>query len=441
MQTRFASAPPRHRNLIPAAAVLWLASTSAAHAQSDLPLAFPIAESYFPAQLAGIDREWNLSFKTAGKVRVVTAAELAYWGRNRDSEAGPQIILADGGVIHADVLLFDGKQITIGDATGLGRGLWDESSLPHDCVRAILFQPPAAAADRDRLWRQLAAYNLTDDRLLLVGGETIAGTLLAAPRAGRFAAQEAKAADASFSLARRGSTEPLVIPAAKVVALSFSCSAPQLGSEQKMSAWLGIGGGSLLRADSISVKGDLVTVALSAGGELKTTLLGRDDPDKRFWDAVTYVEPVSSRSIWLSDQKPLGYKHIPFVSVEWPFGADQSVLATRLRAGAAVFRKGLGMPSASRLAFDVAGYRKFEAELAIDAAAGHSGSVVFKVLLETAPSQWRTAYESPIIRGGDAPLPISIDLKGAARLALIVEFADRGDECDYADWLMARLSK
>jgi hypothetical protein len=97
------------------------------------------------------------------------------------------------------------------------------------------------------------------------------------------------------------------------------------------------------------------------------------------------------------------------------------------------------MPSASRVAYDVPGYRRLQAELAIDDAASLSGSVVFKVLLEDGASQWRVAYQSPIVRGGDAPLPIDIDLKGASRIVLLVDFADRGDECDYADWLHARL--
>src|SRR5207249_352656 len=154
---------------------------------------------------------------------------------------------------------------------------------------------------------------------------------------------------------------------------------------------------------------------------------------------VIYLEPAAPRVKWISELPTLGYKQIPFISVERSVGIDQSVLGTRLRAGGAVFRQGLGMPSASRLAFDVTGYRKFEAEIAIDEAAGLSGSVVFKVVRETIPGQWQAAYESPIVRGGDPPLPISVDLAGAARIALLVEFADRGDECDYADWLNARV--
>jgi hypothetical protein len=424
-----------------ALAVGFLLMPVAVSPAQSIPLAFPVSEPFFPAQLAGIDREWNLSFKTAGRVRVVAAAELAYWGRYRDVEAGPQIVLADGGLMRADVLVVDEKRLVVGDATGLGRGFWDESSLPREAVRGILFQPPAAAADRDRLFQQLASHAEPDDRLLLFGGETIAGTLIAAPAAGRFAAEDAKLGSESFRVARRSSTEPVVVPAAKVIAVSFGAVASPPPSRGRMFAWLGLSDGSLVRAATVGVKGDIVAIGLAAGGELKTTLSGRDDPEKRFWDAVTYVEPTGSRTAWLSDVAGLGYKHIPFLSVERPYGVDQCVLGSRLRAADAVFRKGIGMPSASRLAYDAGGYRKFEAEIAVDAAAGLLGSVVFKVVLESPGGEWSTAYESPILRGGVAPIPISVDLKNASRLALLIDFAERGDECDYADWLNARLTK
>jgi hypothetical protein len=99
------------------------------------------------------------------------------------------------------------------------------------------------------------------------------------------------------------------------------------------------------------------------------------------------------------------------------------------------------MPTASRIAVATAGYRRFEAQIALDETAGFEGSAIFKVLLESAPGEWRTAYESLPVRGGDAPRQVAIDLAGAARIALVVDFADRGDVCDWADWLEARLVK
>jgi len=409
-------------------------------AAETLPIAYPVGESPLAAQLSGIDPEWNFSFKAGGKVRVIAATDLAYWGRYRDVESGPQILLTDGGIIRTDVLLMDETQVVLGDASGLARGMWDESSLPRGAVRAIILQPPAARFRRDRLLRDLRSSAASEDRLLLVGGESIGGALVAAPRLGRFAPTEPENQREIFQLARRAATDPLVVPAAHVIAISLG-SAQARAKDLTAGAWLGVADGSLVCARSTRTKGNVLSLALVAGGELKTSLSGRDDPDKRFWDSVVYAEPPGARLRWLSDLPGASYKQIPFLSVERALGIDESVVGTRLRTGQAVFRKGIGMPSASRVAYDVSGCRQFQAELAIDQAAGLSGSVVFKVLVEGVGGQWSVAYQSPILRGDDPPLPITVDLKGSARMALLVDFADRGDECDYANWLHARLLK
>ena len=237
-----------------------------------------------------------------------------------------------------------------------------------------------------------------------------------------------------LSVGPHGQAEPLSISAAKVVALSLASLGSPSRTDQKP-VWIGCQDGSLVAASAIQVQGEKVVLTLAAGGELATTLAGRSDSEATFWDEVTFLQPTSPLFAWLSDQKTLGYKHIPFLSVDWPYQNDRSVTGSRLRSGGAVFRKGLGMHTTSRLAYDVAGYRRFEAEIALDESAGRRGSVLFKVLLQDGEGSWTTAYESPIIRGGEAPTPVSVELKGATRLALIVEFADRGDELDHANWL------
>ncbi len=407
--------------------------------------AFPVAEPSFSAELVGIDREWNVSFKSEGKVRVMSAGELAYWGRWSDVESGPQILLSDGGVIRADVLLVDERQIVIGDATGLGRGFWEESALPRRAVSAVMLQPPAAAAQRDELFKRLIGSVGSDDCLILTGGETVVGKLVAAPQLGRFSLDEVTAGTEKFEMVPRNANQAIGIPAAKVTAVQFGKAVEdaegKASSDMQTAIWMGLKEGSLIRALSVTTKGGVVTVGLAAGGELKTALADREEAGSRFWNSVNYLEPNNRRVVWLSDCESLGYKQIPFLSIQWPLGTDASALGTRLRAGRAVFRKGIGMPSASRVGYDVAGYRRFEAEISIDDAAGQGGSVVFKVVLQTAAGAWQKAYESPMVRGGDVAVPISVDLKGASRMALLVEFAERGDECDYANWLAARLIK
>jgi NPCBM/NEW2 domain-containing protein len=406
---------------------------------------FPIAEPPFTGQLAGIDREANLSFKTDRRVRVMRSGDLAYWGQWHEREAGPQLLLKDGGILHADLLLLGDQHIVVGDASGLGRGLWDESTLPRQALLAIVLQSPAGAADRDRLELELQTAAGPDDRMLLRGGDELAGRLIAAPRLGRFAAAGNDTSADTFQLLRRGRSEPIAISPAKVVAVQFAAaSRDEARSDARpnnpSTLWLGFNDGSLLRSSAVTAQRSAMKFSLAAGGELKA-VTESDNSDTPFWDAVTYVESANSRVTWLSDVTAAGFKHTPFVSIERPFKPDRCVLGTRLRAGENAFRKGIGMSSKSRLEFDVAGFRRFEAELALDDAAGLKGSVVFQVALKSADGDWRTAYESPIVRGGDARIPISIDVKAAQRMALIVDFAERGDECDYADWLAARLIK
>jgi hypothetical protein len=106
-----------------------------------------------------------------------------------------------------------------------------------------------------------------------------------------------------------------------------------------------------------------------------------------------------------------------------------------------VWTKGLGIHSTSQVAYDLGGrYRRFQAELALDDQAGVRGSVTCRVVFQDAQGQWQRAFESPVVRGSqEKPLPISVDVSGVKRMALIVDFADRGDVLDHANWLNARL--
>jgi hypothetical protein len=97
------------------------------------------------------------------------------------------------------------------------------------------------------------------------------------------------------------------------------------------------------------------------------------------------------------------------------------------------------MHSAARLTYRLdGGYRRFDAAVAIDDSANEKGSVVLGVYV-LRDGGWQTAFTSEIVRGGQEPLHVSVDVAGAQGLTLTVDYADRGDELDHADWLDARL--
>jgi alpha-galactosidase len=143
----------------------------------------------------------------------------------------------------------------------------------------------------------------------------------------------------------------------------------------------------------------------------------------------------------LSDIEAADYRHVPYLKIEWPFKQDRSVLGNPLVVGRKRYLTGIGMHSASRLTYRLDGkYRRFDAAVAVDDSAGQRGSVTFGVYV-LRDRAWQEVFKSSVIRGGDPPTPISVDVNGADGLTITVDYADRGDELDRADWLDARLTK
>ncbi|WP_254510633.1 NPCBM/NEW2 domain-containing protein [Anatilimnocola floriformis] len=407
--------------------------------------AFPITGEPFSAELAGFDTQQNVKFKIGNKLRIMPAAELVRWGTFRDADTGPQIILASGGALRADVLSLDETHLVIGDASDLGSVLWGESSLPVEAVGGLVWQPPADSLARDRLLYRLLALPVGDDQVLLGGGEVLQGTLLSVPPAGRFAEKLTKqelAAAEVFTLQLPRVEKPLLIAASKVVAVRFGAAAIAKPAANQAFTRVGFRDGSWLNASRFEANRDSVLVHFPGGGKVAANNAFGDGSADWFWKQISLLQPISNSVVYVSDLQPIGYKHLPFLSGEWKYGVDQNVLGGQLRTPDQVFFKGLGMFPASRLAYALDGkFRRLQGQLAIDERAKLQGSVVFRVLLETA-SGWSTAYESPLIRGGDAkPIELSLDVKDAQRMAILVDFGDRGDACDYANWLDLRLLK
>jgi hypothetical protein len=418
------------------ALAVWLLAMGAAAAQSPAILA---DGKRIPATLVGIDAELKISLRETEVIRVLPLADLVMWGSYLDVERGPQIVLVDGSVIVGDVLDISAKEITIGDGTGLGRVLWNPSSIPRAAIRGIIFQPPVDPLTRDKLLADVRQFAGREDELRLVGGEVVRGSLVESePKP--LGPQANGAPWDDFRLAIRGRSEPLSVSAAKVQALVLGSTARD-DAAGKSAVTLGLSDGSLAVCSGLKVGNSSVELELAGGGVLRAVHDADDDGGGGFWNEVTLVQPRTPRVKYVSELETIGYKHIPFTSLDWPYGRNQNVLSGRLRSGGLIHLHGLGMHGASRLAYDVpAGWKRLEADVALDDAAGLAGSVVFKVVVE-AGGQWRAAYESPIVRGGDAPLPVKVDLKGINRVALLVEYNDHGDVLDHANWLNVRLVK
>jgi alpha-galactosidase len=152
------------------------------------------------------------------------------------------------------------------------------------------------------------------------------------------------------------------------------------------------------------------------GQENTAALQAREAPPNALWlDALDvkmvsqdYGEPQAGKSV---DGKP-----ITLLGVVYPHG--------------------IGTHAASRLTVNLKGAAvAFAAVAGVDDEKGKAGSVQFIVLVDG-----EKRAETPVLRGGDPPVPLTVDLKGAQRLTLLVEDGGDGNANDHADWAGALLT-
>jgi len=116
--------------------------------------------------------------------------------------------------------------------------------------------------------------------------------------------------------------------------------------------------------------------------------------------------------------------------------ADKSVTGKPLSIGGKQFEHGVGTHAVSRARIDLkGGVDRFSAKVGVDDAAGNKqASVIFKVVVDG-----KTVFKTAVMRLGDAPQPVDVDLRGAKTLLLIVDSAGDSVSFDHADWAEAKL--
>ena len=384
----------------------------AAPVQSQPRETVPVDGKAFSAELVAVHADWHLSLRDGNRRRELAAAELVRWGHPAETTRGPVVVLADGGLLVADVLQADQDKLTVdADLFGL-------VELPAHRVAAVVFRLPADRHARDLLLDRARSGTGHGDLVILANGDEIAG---------RFGRIREDILDVATDVG------PVEINVGRVRAVVFDPSllvVPPSGGEDRLKPELravaGLADGSRLLADRLVVEGQ----------SLEITTLGRVTW-KTAADQLVCLVPLGGNVTYLSDLHPAGARQIPYLGMlPWrPVREDRNTNGGQLRSGGVLYLKGLGVHSAARVTYLLTEpFRRFDAKLGIDDRTKGRGSVRFRVYVDG-----RQEYASPVVRGATTPVPVSVDLTGAKRLDLIVDYADRVDEQDHADWLEARL--
>lgn len=376
---------------------------------AEVPSGTLIDGKTFRGTLAAVKSDWTLQFFDRDDKTEIAAADLAFWGSFAAASPGTQILLAGGGLIIVDTARIE-KELITGQSAVLG-----SVRVPIELLAAVILQPPSDCAAYDQLVLRLTALDSQVDRVLLDNGDELTGTILGLDDKG---------------VQLESDDGRLTVASDNVIALAFNATLVQQPRLTGLRMLTGFSDGGRLIAAGISSQQDQVRLKLAGGAEWTASL-----------SAVVALQTLGGRSQYLSDLTPASYKHLPYLTLSWPYRNDRSVSGGQLRAGGRLAAKGLGMHSPSRITYDLpVPVRRFDAEVAIDDDASGRGSVVFRVFIDDGSGTWQERLSTPVVRGGQPPLPVSVDVSGGKRISLLVDYADRGDELDHADWLNARVS-
>jgi len=401
---------------------LMLSVAHSARANDQLLL---VGQSPQTASLASIGEDDSFQFLVGNQTQITTSRELVRWSAPRINLRRRELLLNDGSRLvladawsKASAWSFNESQVS---AT---TNLLGQIEMPRQCVRAIVLRASQSEWQRTKVLDQLYAESTESGGVRLINGDRLAGKIVGI--------ESFTDGPRGLSVAINSTGKPLRVDEDRIAAITFDRESEE--TSQQASFVVGLSDGSQMIAKSLVADDGRLQLTLTNGVELTGTSV-RD---------IVYLRSLNVDCVYLSNLTTSGYRHVPYLDLPWAYRRDRNVLGGRLRAAGQSYDKGIGMHTASRLSYrlesgeTVREYRRFVASIAVDDAAGIRGSVVFRVYIKV-NGQWQSAFESSVLRGGDAPVPVTVELDDATELALVTDYADRGDECDYANWLEARL--
>ena len=314
----------------------------------------------------------------------------------------PWLFLSTGDRLRMTPLVIDDESVA---AKWNSFSLLPPISLPLELCRGIVMSVPSSASEQGRSFGRLLNHQQEVDLITLSNGDRIEGEFVSLQ-------DEHFTLDTSIGEVRTSVSQTR--------SLVFNPDLVSLPETPAAFSVLTLSDGSMLRLRSIISDGDLLIAESIGGYEISipaTTLR-----TIHFYDAS---------QVDLTTLKPAETNVVSYLAMSRQPQTNHNVIGGFLSLRGRLVPSGLGVASGTTQRWQLNGeYQQFRATVGIDGAAQGAGSVYFQVLVDGA-----VAWQSERLTGTSDPVEIpSVDLTDADELSLVVEFADRGNVLDYANW-------
>lgn len=323
---------------------------------------------------------------------------------------GASVILTNGDRFAAEAVRVRDEQVT---ATWVCAPLRPELSVPLEAVSAIVCAAPPGRVDALQLLAQLQRRPAGTDTVRLMAGDQLTG--------------EFQQLEGGL-LQIQAAVGPLKLDRRRVQWLALD---PELAADlpSPPDRWLAyLIDGSRLTALTCVPRPDF-TIQLSP-------LVGK--PVIVPWHEIVRLQHITPRQELLSDRPPLEETYQPYLGGTVARERDRSAAGSPLQMRGEEFAHGLGWRSRSAVTYAIEPeHRWFHSSVGIDDAAGGQGSARFRVELD-GREVWASGEVTGRAERRETP---RIDVRGHRRISLLVEFGERGDVGDLADWCDPMLTR
>ncbi len=322
--------------------------------------------------------------------------------------AAPPVVveLAGGSRLLASDYAVSGKQARVFSPGG---------ELPIDLAQITSVQFAPTGPDFDAVWKAAVADATPEDRLVVKkkdGFDFLTGVV-----------QDIGAQELQFNL---GTVRP--VKRERVAGIVYFRAA---GQPTKAAGRVLDASGSLWAATRVELADD--QLRLEVAGQTRALP----------WNEVRSIDFSAGKIQPLGE--PETKEWTPFLGTAADLGGLAALFAPRVNTsfdggplllGGKEHSQGLALRSRSRVTYRLPpGARRFQATAGIDDRYAARGHVVLRV-----QADGRTLFDEPVV-GGAAPKALDLDVTGARRLEIVVDFGEGGDLADHLNLCEARVTQ